>query len=272
MKISRKFALRARQSVASVNTYSYVGSTYVYSAVDQCAYYLPSPLCGVLDLDQMKTYVMSESASSSENTCKYLINSQTLSIEIASQSTAPINVHVYEYISRAVVPQNTSGIPTLTHLFNAGFSDSGTSTGHHELGLTPYQSTDFVTFCKITKVHKYLFQAGETKTITLKENKPRLINMARMCPAGATSNWMMFPERARGFIIRIHGTPTADSTTVNTVGIGSAKIGTVVRWTYKYSAVSDMTSTTHVVQSLPALPTPIVVSEQTGISAVSVSI
>lgn len=178
-------------------------------------------------------------------TTKYTIESLTQSTLLTNNDNAAVNVRVYECVARYDIPSVAAQDTPLESL-TLGFTAAAYTNGATDSGSTAFQSPAFTSRYKILNVKMVKFQPGETKTFTLSEQSPVLINIARWIsgPTGAATNLIAGLGRKSMFLMfQAWGEVALDSAALTHVGLTGVNMSLHATTRYNYRWTQDSTNT-----------------------------
>ena len=118
-----------------------------------------------------------------------------------------------------------------------GFNNNGVT----DCDLSPYDSHKFCSEIKIIKQTRHVMESGEHMTISIKRQRPIMINMNHyFTPTAATGSYVnLQPDYShrRGemfYLIRIEGQPANDSSNINSIYYTSPKVNMITKTHYNF--------------------------------------
>lgn len=190
-------------------------------------------------------------------------------VMLSNPTTALQRVDVYDIICKKDVQAQgaAAGVGNPQECMQNTFSDFAkngggqSSTAYKQLGLTPFTNPAFGQFFRILKVTPLLLQGGQVHSHKCEYTVNKLMDKEYAQYEGKA-----YKDVTCYTLIRVHGTPENDNTTLTQVSTGAGRINYVYYETLDYAVYDRTTPEIDYTQNLPTAFTAGALIENIGIS------
>lgn len=241
-----------------------VANSAVASAIYPGSYYVSGATATLVQgLNNFCTAVANQQAVSVQsNTSKIFHKYCELETEIASLSTYPIYVDIYELVARHDLSSGNGGLTNLqiyapNNYWSGGLANSvatpaavfagASGVTATTIGSNPYDSELFNVYWKIAAKFTVALSAGDVHRHKSNYTINRIIDPQR----GGYSS--LLAGLTRNIMVVVRGTPVRDTVTANSVNAGTATVSVDHVMTYKFDANVFTGKNTAVLDPMPVV-------------------
>lgn len=181
---------------------------------------------------------------SSNATARFLASACSGEVMITNQDQGNCRLTIYDIIARRDLPSSKAP----DQVWKASYLDEGSAnTDYQIVGTTPFSSDVFTQLYKVVKVTHVILAQGMCHSHRVYYHPNRIVDKEYLATeTGAYKGLSCFT------MIVASGLPYNDSTTKTSVSTGSVALDCVIRLQYKYTWLSDNTTSYYVSNNLPA--------------------
>lgn len=248
-KVNKAFRTKVLEAASNMNTHYFKTSLSNATAIGRSSYNAFTPLMSIVDLVAIGQAIN----AGAYPTTKFMVRDCTQTLLMANCSVGCVNLRVYECKARYPITSDAT-LTSLNDYISTGFTNGGYSNGTTDPTSTLFQSSNFVTWVKITKVRNLILAPGENLSLTLKVNNPTRINMQVVAPNA--DNTLLATRFSRFFVIQQWGgviNGTAANSQLTAVSLNDTKIDFVLLNRYNYQWTADTTNNINTAGTLPTV-------------------